>query len=151
MAIDYDPQKAHEYYEQHKKLKGRKSGRKALVTRKFSQQQKEQWEYAKSQLSDEHKAINKDITESARADKAVLAEQAKEKISQLREMIKNLPKEQKAAARERISGMVDSIRAELKQEKESITESSKSTRQQESEDYKDRKEQAYDKIASKRT
>lgn len=42
MAVDYDPVKAHEYYEKNKKLKGRKKGLKG--------QKKEQFAFVKSQL-----------------------------------------------------------------------------------------------------
>ena len=52
MAVDYDPQKAHEYYERHKKLKGRRS------TSGFSSQQKEMWSYAKDQLKTQKKTRN---------------------------------------------------------------------------------------------
>lgn len=50
MAVNYDPVKAHEYYEKHKKLKGRTS------TKGFNQKQKEQAFYVKAQLTDEKKA-----------------------------------------------------------------------------------------------
>ena len=43
-SVDYDPQKAHEYYEKHKKLKGK--------TRKKTQTEKEQEYYAKSTAQD---------------------------------------------------------------------------------------------------
>ena len=50
--VDYDPQKAHEYYMKHRKLKGKRS------TRKFTQKQKEQWAYAKDQLKTQQKDRN---------------------------------------------------------------------------------------------
>ena len=45
----YDPVKAHEYYMKNRKLKGRRS------SKGMSQSQKEQWAYAKNQLSEEEK------------------------------------------------------------------------------------------------
>ena len=46
----YDPQKAHEYYEQHKKLKGRRT------TTTLTDEGKEAASYVKSQITDEKNA-----------------------------------------------------------------------------------------------
>ena len=51
--VDYDPVKAHEYYERTKRLKGRKRS-----TKGFSQKQKEQLAYAKDQLKQQQKERN---------------------------------------------------------------------------------------------
>lgn len=64
----YDPAKAHEYYEQHKKLKGRTS------TAGFNQTQKEAASYVKDQLNQERKS---------------LAEKSKEKLARDLEAKKN--------------------------------------------------------------
>ena len=57
----YDAEKAHEYYEKHKKLKGRHS------TKGFSTRQKEMWMYGKAQLTNEKKANTKSVTEDTRS------------------------------------------------------------------------------------
>lgn len=142
MAIDYDPQKAHEYYEKHKNLKGRKSH----STKGWSQQKKEQWAYAKEQLKQEHSAIGKNITQTSKSLRQQMSDAAKEKISALRESIKNLPKEQKIVARLRIKGMIDSIRADLKADKKELTENTKGFREKEKQDYSARKDLAYNRI-----
>ena len=51
----YDPQKAHEYYEKHKKLKGKRS---KTSTAGFSQRQKEASMYVKSQINSKKKSRN---------------------------------------------------------------------------------------------
>lgn len=140
MAVDYDPIKAHEYYERNKKLKGRRS------TKGWSQSKKEQWAYAKSQLSEEHKAINKGITDSSKEQRKQLSEDTKNAISQLRERLKNMPKEQKAIWRERISGMCDDLRSQLKSSKEQLSEAAKGLREQEKQNYEVRKDMAYNTI-----
>lgn len=137
MAVDYDPIKAHEYYEKNKKLKGRRT------TKGWSQTKKEQWAYAKAQLSEEHKAINKGITESSKSRRSQLSEATKDAISRLRERLKNMPKEQKAVWRERISGMCDDLRSELRANKEQLTETTKAVREQEKQAYEVRKDIAY--------
>ena len=71
--IDYDPRKAHEYYMKHRKLKGRRS------TKGFSESQKEQWAYAKSQLSEQKKARDKGDSESINARRDSLLKDIKQK------------------------------------------------------------------------
>jgi hypothetical protein len=143
MAIDYDPQKAHEYYMKHRKLKGKHS------TKGFSKTQKEQWAYVKDQLSTEHKEINKNITEEAKERRKALAEEAKEMISALRSRLKNMSKEEKAQWKERISNMISDIREELKSDKGALTEETKGNREQEKLAYSARKDKAYERIKRK--
>lgn len=143
MAVDYDPVKAHQYYEQHKKLKGRRGKH---STKGFSTRQKEQWAYAKDQLSQEHKDINTGITEESKARRKELSEQAKNMISQLRGRLKGMSKQEKAKWKEKISNMISDIREELKSSKETLTEETKEKRGQEKEDYGTRKDEAYNKI-----
>ena len=113
MSVDYDPQKAHEYYEKHKKLKGRHS------TSGFSSSQKEQFAYAKQQLLQQKKDRNAtnaaninaqkqasvtQIEEAKKAQKEQLSNAAKAKIDQLRAQLKGMSKIQKAQAKSRIQG-----------------------------------------------
>ena len=67
----YDPVKAHEYYMKNRKLKGRRS------TKKFDQSQKEQWAYAKAQLSAEEKQEK----QQASAENMALRKSQKEAIT----------------------------------------------------------------------
>ena len=106
-SVDYDPIKAHEYYEKHKKLKGRHS------QKGMSDDQKAQWAYAKQQLKDQYKAerdqitddksaLNLAISERMKEQKKFLQDQTNSKIEALRESLKNMPKEQKAQMKENI-------------------------------------------------
>lgn len=142
MAVDYDPQKAHEYYERHKKLKGR--GKRS--TKGFSKTQKAQWAYAKEQLKEEHREIGHNITEESKATRQELSDTAKSRIKALRESLKGMSKEERAEAKERITGLIDSIKERLRGDKADLTETTKGKREQESEDYEQRKDTAYKTI-----
>ena len=101
---DYDPVKAHEYYEKHKKLKGKRS------TKGFSQQQKEQFAYAKDQLRQQYKEDVSDISEGLRETKAQLAEAAKAQIQTIREAMKarmkNMSPEEKQALKTQLGAVI---------------------------------------------
>ena len=74
----YDPVKAHEYYEEHKKLKGRRS------TSTLNEEGRQVWGYAKTQISNEKKAKSKSLSEDYKAkvqDYRASAKEAKERIS----------------------------------------------------------------------
>ena len=98
----YDPQKAHEYYEAHKKLKGRRStaglnqtGRTAAkyVKQKLTEEKKAAIEKAKSIINnyvDQVKARIEQLKEvKKKASEALKAEQ--EAINREAEAIKNMP------------------------------------------------------------
>ena len=140
MAVNYDPVKAHEYYVNYTK-KGLTKGRHS--TKGFSQTQKEQWQYAKHQLSEEHKAINKGITASGKTKRKSLSDAAKSRISALREMVKGASKEEKAMIREQVKGMIEQIRGRLKADKETLTANTKARREGEKTAYAKRKDEAY--------
>lgn len=117
---NYDPVKAHEYYEKHKKLKGRKKG----VTT-----QQEQLAYVQSQLQKQYKKKNakaRDIS-STRASvereetkmrrdaaKKDCIKAAQEKIDQLKSQYDNATPEQKEAMRKKISDAILNIRESAK-------------------------------------
>lgn len=162
MATDYDPIKAHEYYEKHKKLKGRHS------TKGFSQTQKEQWSYARHQLSEEHKDINKGLTESQKeniakvneakkAQKERLTKEAKAKINDIRNQIATLPPERAKLVMNSLRNVRQNIQNELqrlkkgvdeqaKLDKTAIKDKTKQSREQEKVDYQSRIDEAYKKI-----
>ena len=65
-SVDYDPVKAHEYYERTKRLKGRRS------TKGFSQIQKEQLAYAKEQLKQQQKHSLQKLKQKSKLEKLIL-------------------------------------------------------------------------------
>ena len=140
MAIDYDPVKAHEYYEKHKKLKGRK---KSYSTKNWSKTKQKQWMYVQAQLKEEHDKNKQGITEAAKASRQALANEAKTVIAALREKLKGLPKAQKMALKTSVQGMIDNIREKLKLDKAAVTEAAQGKRVEENEAYEQRKEEAY--------
>ena len=163
MAKDYyDPIKAHEYYIKHRKLKGRH------FTKGFSQTQREQWAYARNQLSEEHKEINKGLTESQKeniakvneakkAQKERLTKQAKAKINNIRNQIATLPPERAKLVMNSLRNVRQNIQNELqrlkkgvdeqaKLDKTAIKDKTKQSREQEKTDYQSRIDEAYKKI-----
>ena len=130
---DYDPQKAHEYYEKHKKLKGRRS------TKGFSDTQKEQYAYAKDQLRKKEQ-------------RAQMSEQAKAKIdairNAMRSAMKNMSPEQKKAFKEKMNGLISGIRDDVKSAKAGLTKAGSEARKQAREEYQKGIDEAHDKIAA---
>jgi hypothetical protein len=121
----YDPVKAHEYYEQHKKLKGRRS------TAGLNEKGREAARYIKEQINAEKKArikVAKDTKDSniqsRREAKKSQVEQHKSemnsRISSLRDRLKSMSKEDKAAHRTEIQNEINSLREENRQIRESL-------------------------------
>ena len=131
----YDPQKAHEYYEKNKKLKGRRRS-----TKGFSQSQREMYSYvkddlkkreraertaasersrkAKASITERSKSKREAISEAAKRKKAEISEKAKAerqafteecsaKVKALRELLKGMSKEEKLKMREKINAKMD--------------------------------------------
>lgn len=122
----YDPIKAHEYYEKHKKLKGRRS------TKGFSQEQKELYSYGKDQINEAYKAKvkglseeNKEklskISEDAKAQKKRITAETKAQVDTLRRRLKSLSPEGKAQMREQLQGLIDNIREKASLDKLDIS------------------------------
>lgn len=137
---DYDPVKAHEYYEKHKQLKGRRS------TKGFTETQKAQWAYVQEQIKQDKKQQNQQLTEGAKQVRKQLSDQAKDKIKRLREALKNMSNEQKAMMKEKVKGMISKIRENLKQSKTAITNATKAERQNIRDEAEKKKDEAYNKI-----
>lgn len=123
--VNYDPRKAHEYYMKHRKLKKRRS------TKGFNQTQKEQWEYAKAQLEEQHDKVNqqiaankarklKELSEQLAKQREEMSERAQDLISDLRDKLRDMPKEQRALMKEKIEKMIGNIRSELKNNKQKL-------------------------------
>ena len=124
---DYDPVKAHEYYEKHKKLKGRKRS-----TKGFSQTQKEQWAYAQDQLKEQKKGKDSDIAAQRKAQlseassrisqqKKEMTKQAQEKIKQIKELYKNASPDLKARVKSSVEGMIASIKEKTQAQKDDLS------------------------------
>lgn len=127
----YDPIKAHEYYEQHKQLQGRRS------TAGLNDAGKEAARYVRDQLKSEriskvnaHKAqtdsniqtntqIGKNKIES---NKSIM----QSKIESLRAQLKSMSKEEKAARRESINAEIQTLRASNAESRALIQKSMKS-------------------------
>ena len=136
MAVDYDPQKAHEYYEKRKKLKGRRKGR---STKGFSETQKAQLEYAKDQLKTEHKKNNQSITEEAANKRKALSEAASQRIKAIRAQLKNMSPEQKELVKDKIQD----IRDQLSGQKADLKEQTSKKKTAEKNSYESKVDQAY--------
>lgn len=137
----YDPVKAHEYYEAHKKLKGRKS------TKGLNDEGKKAASYVKEQLNAEKKQkiqVHKDQTNSAvksntenmktaiKSDSEAVksqikqqTEQNKAKIEQLRDYLYDLDSDQKEAVKERVYAQIDQMRATNKESAKALRASLK--------------------------
>lgn len=99
----YDPVKAHEYYEQHKQLKGKKS------TSGLSAKGKEAAKYVKQQLTQEKKAKIAEHKNEMNA-----------QIASLREQYKALPKDQRKEVKGEIQGIIKELRNRHKTKKAEI-------------------------------
>lgn len=140
----YDPQKAHEYYEKHKKLKGN-----TRSTKGFDQGQKESWAMAKEQLAEKHKANNKAITEQTKQKKEQLTKQTKAKIDALKERMKGMSKAEKEDLLNNVQGIIDQLKGNLATAKESLAESGKAAKAQEKTAHNERLNAAYKEIKNK--
>ena len=134
----YDPQKAKEYYEKNKKLKGRRRS-----TKGFTDNQKQAFSYVKDQINTEKKAkikasseeINatakahkEDIAERAKARRQAFSEDCKEKVAALREKLKGMSKEQKARMKEKIQDAIDKIKIDFSNKKALTSEVAKASK-----------------------
>lgn len=117
----YDPQKAHEYYEKHKQLKGRNS------------------RTSTSGLNEAGKIAAKEVREGIKEEKKEflqkLKEQMQTKIDQLKAQLKGMSKEERKKRREEIMGKIKGLREE-----------NKSARADANEQFKEKFAQEMDKI-----
>lgn len=122
----YDPAKAHQYYEEHKKLKGRTS------TAGLNEEGRKVASYVKSQITAEKKQRLTANTESRKSQieskrearrQAVEAHKTEmnQKIDTLRTMLKNMSKEDRKANKERVQGLIADLRSENKAKREELT------------------------------
>ena len=98
----YDPVKAHEYYEAHKKLKGRRS------SAKLTDEGKEKWDYVRNQISEQKKSEIKEAQEEKSA--VIKAHRAAAKSAQKR--ISTRLKRLKKVLAQRAKRELEQIRSE---------------------------------------
>lgn len=106
----YDPVKAHEYYEAHKKLKGRRS------TSKLDEEGKEKWAYVKDQITNEKKEKVTDVQEQKKAQIAEHRQKAKEARERITEKLKRL----NAILTEKAKKEREKLAEDQKKERESV-------------------------------
>ena len=136
----YDPEKAREYYERTKELKGRqsKSG--------LNDAGKAAADYVKTQLTTEKKQkIDLEKT-SIQSQADIHKEQMQNKIDSLRAQLKNMSKEQKAQVREKFMLEIDSMREENKAFRTQLKEAFKKTKSDLNTEYDDKYLAELDKI-----
>lgn len=133
----YDPQKAHEYYERTKKLKGRKStaglNDEGKAAAKYVKQQidaeKKQKIQSSKELQNKNIKTSSDTTKTSRKQaqekKAATikanSERLKTEVASLRNSYKGLSKEERAAKKEQINSKIADLRAKNKAEREKLS------------------------------
>lgn len=160
----YDPQKAHEYYEEHKKLKGRTS------TAKLNEEGKKVASYVKNKINEERDTKLEAETQRHQQEAQIRADAhsrtmeqhrkiMNERITSLQNLIKRMPDAQKADQAPKIKALIyklrednDKKRADIqekyKAETKKSSEETASTKKQIREQAKSTYESEYDKIAS---
>lgn len=126
---NYDPVKAHEYYEKHKKLKGRRK-KSTVSTKGWNQTQNEQLAYVQKQLQKQYQKNNtkdkdkisdragvelEEIALRRQQEKKDCVRSAKDKINKLREQFANATPEQQEQMRKKISDTIRNIRESTKE------------------------------------
>ena len=138
----YDPVKAHEYYEAHKKLKGRKS------TAGLNDEGKAAAKYVKERLTEEKKS--KISSDKDRTDSLIErhSSQMKSAISGLREKLKGMSKADKLANRDNIQAQISRLREQNQRTRESLRSGHKDYRIKTNEEYDAKYENELSKIRS---
>lgn len=104
----YDPQKAHEYYEKHKQLKGRQS---RTSTAGLNEAGKIASKQVREAIKEERKAYNEKLKEVMQG-----------KIERLRAMLNGMSKEERKRRRDEIMGQIKGLREENKANREKAKE-----------------------------
>lgn len=124
---NYDPKKAHEYYEKTKKLKGRNKS-----TKGFNKNQNKMFAYVKNDLQQREKAEisavslasqkrKTAISERAKSARQAFTEACKEKVEALREKLKSMSKDEKIAMKARINSQIAAIQEQFADAKANVT------------------------------
>lgn len=135
----YDPVKAHEYYEEHKQLKGRN---KVTLT-------DEGRAIAKSVKENINKEKKETLTKSNESTKKVLDSNAahlRNKVASLNKFLQQLSPAQREAQKERIQTMISSLRLRNETARKRLEEKKKNTNESIRSDYKQKYETELEKI-----
>lgn len=124
----YDAQKAHEYYEKHKKLKGKRS---KTSTAGFSQRQKEASMYVKSQINSKKKSALKKHSENVKKQSEQMRNKVASQLSDIQAKIRkinsnnSLSNNQKAELRGALKEQVAKIKEDYKASVKKFNDDSK--------------------------
>lgn len=135
----YDPVKAHEYYEEHKQLKGRQKVTLTEEGRAIAKNVKENMNAEKKSKIQTNNENTKAITDSN-------AKHLKNKVASLNKFLQQLSKPEREAQKERIHNMISSLRARNKEARKNLMEKKKNTNESIRADYKQRYATELEKI-----
>lgn len=135
----YDPVKAHEYYEEHKQLKGRQRVTLTEEGRAIARNVKENMNAEKKSKIQSSNEKTKAIVDSN-------AKHLKNKVASLNKFLQQLSKPEREAQKERIHNMISSLRARNQEARKNLMEKKKNTNKAISADYKSRYETELEKI-----
>lgn len=135
----YDPVKAHEYYEEHKQLKGRQKVTLTEEGRAIAKNVKENMNAEKKSKIQASNANTKTIVDSN-------AKHLKNKVASLNKFLQQLSKPEREAQKERIHNMISSLRARNNEARKNLMEKKKNTNESIRADYKQRYATELEKI-----
>ena len=135
----YDPVKAHEYYEAHKKLKGRNRVTLTEEGRAIAKNVKENLNKEKSSVIQRSNEHTKSIIDSN-------AKHLRNKVSSLNKFLKQLSKEEREAQKERIHDMINSLKRRNEESRERLLDKKKTANDSTREDYKRKYDTELEKI-----
>lgn len=147
----YDPQKAHEYYEKHKKSKGKRS---KLSTAGMSKKQKNIASYVKSEIANRRKTATDTHTANTKKAKETLKNEMSNKIADIRKRISAinnnsaLSNNQKAELRGKLKEEFAKVKENYESKSKELSESSKKEQQNIKNKYKKEYEKEFKKIKS---
>ena len=119
----YDPVKAHEYYEEHKKLKGRREGRtlteegvkaKMYVKKTINEKRDADLKALKEGYEKDREATTKEGEELQKQVVSAYAKQTGQKIALLQEKIMSMTKAERKAKGRQLQREIDVLRADNK-------------------------------------
>ena len=135
----YDPVKAHEYYEEHKQLKGRQKVTLTEEGRAIAKNGKENMNAEKKSKIQASNENTKALTDSN-------AKHLRNKVASLNKFLQQLSKPEREAQKERIHNMISSLRARNKEARKNLMEKKKNTNESIRADYKQRYATELEKI-----
>lgn len=147
---NYDPVAAHEYYEKHKKLKGRKSTTKAQrSTKGMNKTQREQWAFARAQLFDEKKKRTEELKAGKKGALASLSEAGRQVSAEKKAITDKLSQSQKdqlALISEQKQKQKEQIQKNATQKVNALREKLKSMNPEQRKALKEKIQKSIDKI-----